>query len=410
MSQEHFYRKRCKRLGYALGLSCFLNISLLSFGLYEWQEAGFSYLATSAFYPQKSKVYRQNGKQLATLTKSLRDLEGKSFDELVALLDDETLASDGYKVQDLALSILGFSHHVDIERALSGQVLTKRLFSYTTHSIILYPDLSQTQREDVRRFLQNERYPFTLEGLLAKYKQEQDPLLKETIAATNKYRCIELLLKRGTTCTSDAIFELVANCDYSLVNEFYDEMVKAQDFSGDVRRGFLYKALPHSAELLFKTEPRFCVHTLQDAEAEALLSTLGKNPEANKEYALALLEAPRSKAIWQKAQAVLRTEANPDETRLAILERYGRVKPQPIVAKQAAIKPKPTATPKPLQPPKEIIYTVQAGDTLWHLSKRFGVDIQTLKKYNKLSSDALKPGSKLRIPQQPTKPSQNNKK
>lgn len=47
--------------------------------------------------------------------------------------------------------------------------------------------------------------------------------------------------------------------------------------------------------------------------------------------------------------------------------------------------------------PNYINYTVKQGDTLYSISKKYNIDINTLKKDNALTSDVLKPGSILRI-------------
>jgi LysM repeat protein len=66
--------------------------------------------------------------------------------------------------------------------------------------------------------------------------------------------------------------------------------------------------------------------------------------------------------------------------------------------------PKPVQTTKPLKQTaavakvKTVTYVVKSGDTLWQIAKRYGVDVEVIKKHNKLTNDALKPGSTLLIP------------
>ena len=402
MSQEHFFRKRSRRLGYLLAVSCFLNISLLSFGMYEWKEGGFSFLAISSFRPQKSKLYRQSGKEQPTLTKSLQELRDLDFQALVAILDDSTSVGEGYTRQALALSMLAHKHYFDVGRALGHTVPVRRLFTYISEEIVLYPDLSPTDFAACRQFALQEKWPKTCEGLLVQYKEAQDPLLKETILQTVEYRTVEILLTRGTDISRDAIFDLVLAVEYNKVKNLHQEMVKAQDFSPEVRRGFLVALLPHSAQILFKTDPRFAAHSLSDKEVLALLTALEKNPVYAREYALELLDSPRSKVIWNRAFLFLceSLQLNPQtESRAQLLKRFGRALPQKTVAVAPASTPKkpaPVVQPKPQ--PKVLTHVVQQGDTLWHLSKRYGIDIQKIKQYNKLTSDALKPGTTLKIP------------
>ena len=66
----------------------------------------------------------------------------------------------------------------------------------------------------------------------------------------------------------------------------------------------------------------------------------------------------------------------------------------PVVA---ATKAKPVA---PLPLPGSKTYTVQSGDTLWDISRKFeGLTIEKLKTLNNLSSSKLQPGQKLIVAQ-----------
>lgn len=61
--------------------------------------------------------------------------------------------------------------------------------------------------------------------------------------------------------------------------------------------------------------------------------------------------------------------------------------------------PKPvSAIAKTVELPDNKIYTVQEGDTLWSISKKYdGLTIEQIKKLNNLTSDNLKPGQKLKL-------------
>ena len=77
-------------------------------------------------------------------------------------------------------------------------------------------------------------------------------------------------------------------------------------------------------------------------------------------------------------------------------EATTEVKPtQAPVVKTAMVK-----KPAPVKHLKEkmIIHSVQPGDTLWNISKKYnGISVEDIKKKNKLKSDELKPGQKLVI-------------
>ena len=62
--------------------------------------------------------------------------------------------------------------------------------------------------------------------------------------------------------------------------------------------------------------------------------------------------------------------------------------------KTYAGKPKSKTMPKE----KLIIHSVQPGDTLWNIAMRYdGVTVKQLRKINRLNSNALKVGTKLKV-------------
>ena len=118
-----------------------------------------------------------------------------------------------------------------------------------------------------------------------------------------------------------------------------------------------------------------------------------RRERARRAYPQARLAASADE-VWKAAGATLcrMAQLNPDVyDRKKLLERF---MPKQVVQKKVA---KPVAQ-KPVQKRKEISYTIQKGDSLWSISKKFGVPIERLKKHNKLESDALKPGNSLMIP------------
>lgn len=215
-----------------------------------------------------------------------------------------------------------------------------------------------------------------------------------------------------------------------------------------------------AARLMLKTDESLAVLKLDDSHVIQILQLLDqKTPEAEK-FALSLLTSPRSNAVWKEAAARLYAYAGepmPEKYHHhAALSRFmpahaiiavnnepivpavpkapesknlpqmssgtppgssGPVKGgdsskkpfapiKPPTIKQPVIKPsvvRNAPPPKNLPPAnrgirRERLYIVQQGDSLWKISRRFDVEIETIKAHNKLDSDFLKPGRPLLIP------------
>ena len=87
-----------------------------------------------------------------------------------------------------------------------------------------------------------------------------------------------------------------------------------------------------------------------------------------------------------------------------------RTAAQPTTAPRPTAQPKPTARPRSTPSPRptpgrEFIYVVQAGDTLYSLARRFGVDLQTFTAHNQLADPRkIYVGQRLRIPPAASQP------
>ena len=67
-------------------------------------------------------------------------------------------------------------------------------------------------------------------------------------------------------------------------------------------------------------------------------------------------------------------------------------KPKPAAKKKVVVKPRP----KPVAKPTYV--TVRSGDTLSAISRRTGYSVATIKSYNGLRSDTIRPGQSLKLP------------
>lgn len=70
----------------------------------------------------------------------------------------------------------------------------------------------------------------------------------------------------------------------------------------------------------------------------------------------------------------------------------------PAVYEEEAADTSVISTPPPAPSPAPRIHTVVRGDTLWGLSKQYGVSVSSIKQENSLVNDIVVLGAKLKIP------------
>jgi len=72
--------------------------------------------------------------------------------------------------------------------------------------------------------------------------------------------------------------------------------------------------------------------------------------------------------------------------------------PPPPIQPPSPPPAEPTPQPTP-QPASTVSHTVKSGDTLWGLSRQYNTSVQAIKDANSLTSDVIRIGQTLRIPQ-----------
>ncbi|GAB3877803.1 hypothetical protein GCM10028824_38530 [Hymenobacter segetis] len=97
-----------------------------------------------------------------------------------------------------------------------------------------------------------------------------------------------------------------------------------------------------------------------------------------------------SEAVVPGQRLVFRAPANEEETRETPRKAAKPAASSIAATKQAKLENR-------LETPK--VHLVQPGDTLFNISRRFGVSVQTLRELNHLASDEVKLGQKLLVPQ-----------
>lgn len=328
--------------------------------------------------------------------------------------------------------------------------------------LIMYPGLTQAQFDSIITFAKTEQWPLTSEGLfvLLQKQKDLDSSLVEAFMLTPEFLAIEVLFHRiDFPIKKQKLLEVILEGDWPTFKQFINQQKQLNDVSAARRQKFLLDHIKQrsqsAAYLLLELDEEFATKRLDDAQVITLLQLLPKKTQQSERFAHTMLVSPRSTSVWQQASLRLYEYAGEpipeDWNYQTSLQRFAPdrlaadqpAKPvaAPVVSVPAPIaKPAVTLTQKTIEkaktnppPPKPVakiaipasppkpqslvavsspkkeaikrkapapyrLYIVQEGDSLWKISKRFGVDMEVLKKKNQLQSNAIKPGTMLKIP------------
>lgn len=456
MSAENEQMQQIRRITQALIFSGSLNIILLAlFFYFQIKET-----PPQPYYELKPVTNQDRQIPLAmdqSNAEIVRNFKRLSFEQLILKLSNSQLVENGYAQRDLALGALIKFYHFDFGRALRGleQPLQERAIPFGVDKegqplqIVLYPGLSDSHFQDIIHFANAERWPVTGEGLfqlLQKQPNEVDLSLADAFYMTPEFLAIETLFKRSDIeVTKSDLLAVITQGDWKMLSNFVERQRQSQDLTPAHRQRLLLDYLANgsksAAYLILKTDPIFALKKLDDANVLVILNLLNeKTPEAE-QFVLAMLTSPRSDRVWQTAatrmyeyvsepipeknlhHAALRrfvtkeslisnTEEPILQKKLKVrnVENEIKVRPersQPKLLRSRIVPPtpKPITIKNPSKPIKEttqhqhiIPYIVKDGDSLWKIAKHFNVSVEKLKAYNHLQSNALKPGSILKIP------------
>lgn len=446
---DNLLLKRIKSLITALAISGTLNIGLTAFIVY-WM---LNEAPPKPYCEHKPAINESQGIFVLdhTNSRAIRYLRTLSFDQLLQRLSSSQLIENGYCERDLALACLVAFHDFDLHRALPGSpALQQRTLVYGRNikgqpvKITAFSGLSDKQFETIINFCKAERWPKTPKGLFVQLQKQYslggiypayDEFAIDAFALTSEYIAIEKLFQRADVhLDRDSLLQLILEGDWELLSSFHDQQRASQDLSKERRQRllveYLDKGSKSAAFFLLKVEPHFAVKKLDDEHILKMLKLLDQKCSETEKFALSLLINPRSDAVWKQAAARLYNFAGedcPDKcSPQAVLLRFAPQTTKKLLgnhsvkASQTMQRESPsplavtTLPPAPIQPPmfvpkaktsdvkapikKERLYTVQEGDNLWKIARRFNIDINSLRKHNKLTSDTLKPGAAIRIP------------
>lgn len=313
----------------------------------------------------------------------IRELLKSSYHELLGQLGNHLIVEEGLTRSDLALAILVKHHHFHIAKALGEAIYPSQyncLIDGVDCNLNVYSGLKKAEWDAITTFTKTEKWPLTSQGLfnLLKKGGQQDASLEEAFLVTPEFYSITTLFSRtGLNLDKKIILKLLLDGEWSNIGNFYSAFEQTPSINLDMRRAFLlqYLKIPSriAARILVETDREFLVKKLDDQDIMLLLDQLLSLTPSYEKLLTDLLISPRAEPLKQLAMTKIQSFKIP----LPIL--------RPPVTGQKLL-------------PKETIYIVQEGDSLWKIAKKFQITIDHLMDINDLDHEKLKPGQELRIP------------
>jgi len=354
-------------LGLLVSLIC--NIVLACFAVYSSRQLGQKIMDRSVFCPSPVSVVTFSH----SLTEQISLMKKRPCQELISELRNQTICADGYRVCDVALALLVQDHFFDLARVYVP--VETRLFS----NIYFFPAIAPVDFARIISFAETERFPYTAEGLFVALQRDPDnEQLQGAFTRTAEYLLIDTLLHRTFASTRSLdqknILALLLSGNWQLIATFVQEQRSAQDLSQEKRVYFIasYISLGSklAAQLLATQERDLAISLLDDVTLQKVLVLLEDTKE-RQQIAKILLQRPRSEALLATCRMCI-ADASTDKIDIVTSPIKNKV----------------------------IVYSVQEGDSLWKISRKFHVDMDRIREKNHLTSDSLKPGLELVIPLQ----------
>lgn len=403
------WAKKGRFLTQALIFSGALNIGLLTSFFYliaREKKESVAFELQPVSEPQRQLTNAETIAQFATM----------SYAELIDQLGNPEPIEAGYKKRDLALASLAAFHFINLDKALHGSPLQKRILSYQRKDgpeqvdIMVYPGLSEDQFQGIAQFIKTEKFPLTTKGLFFELKQSKmprEPSLLEAFYLTPEFTTLMTLFNRaGVPLPSEYVVEVIAQGDWSLLEQFTQEQKLSQDLSPIRLKNLLSSYIRCrsvlAAKILLEWDRDFILKKLEDPDLMAFLDLFSTKTGALETFLKEIITSPRSDAVWKKAAEKLYAFAElpcPDPyDHLVTLQTFAKDR-LPLLSKPATQEPVAAAMPPPAILVKgKRTHVVQSGENLWKIARKYKVSIDALKKANHLETDKLRPGKELVIP------------
>jgi hypothetical protein len=425
-SFEQYWMQRARFLTQALIISGTLNIGLIATFIYFTLKEKQSVVSFEAKIPKDPHNHQFTNEQI------LRTYSQASFQDLLLRLENKDLVEEGYLKRDLALACLVAFHHFNLEKALGGALLQKRLIAFRNPQgdemieLMAFPGLIDDHFQAVLSYAKTEKWPYTTKGLFFEIKRNRlpyDASLLETFYLTSEFHTLYALLnKNNLNIEKTQLLALLMEGSWEKFKGFTDRVRLTQSYTIETCRDFLVTYLFdfHSkiaADCLFKQEIEYVVKRFDDQQLLTFLDLNAEKKQELEKLAKELLLSPRSDLVRQRAASILYSlshEMMPQPyDYLTVLKRFcPEMVPQPVLKAQEALAQSKDAvkviatTVASKENPSVVvektkgkrIHKVQDGESLWKISRKYNVSIEAIMKVNHLDSDRLRPGKELQIP------------
>ena len=334
-----------------------------------------------------------NGEVLASYFK-------KNFTELARALKDKTILQDGYTKRDLALACLVNYHYLNLDKAISGKQIQRRKLTFIHQEggegfhVEVFPGLDDLDFTMVEKFVKEEKWPLSAEGLFIELKKEREPSLEAAFLATPEFYLLYTSLKRlDEHLSKERVLQFLLIGGWEGIQNWITKLREGCDPLEAMREGlqeYVRKGCSDAATLWITLDSEFIQRKLSDLELHRLMQQVKENGLATNIFLKQVLCSVRSDEVRKEAA-------------LKLYAFVGLIPPDPYDHEQAlkAFLPSMFAkkiAPVSYAPPVVKKHKVTEGDSLWKISRQYKVSIETLRETNGLKSDQLKPGQELVIP------------
>lgn len=357
----------------------------------------------------------------------LNQMSQWDYARLTVELSNQEIVEDGYSRAALALAMLVANFDFDVQRSLGEKALQKRTLKDAKGGVgyELIAGLDGSDFEQIQLFARQEKWPITAQGLHRLIKQgsslggsfphcSEGHLLADAFMASDAFASLERLFPKDIPKSELMTIARCLEWDQLARTMSATSSPPIERYRALQRRQLLMSAVDQgcktAAYLLILCDYDFSLRHTTDEDLAQLLCLLDTYTAEAMNIALSVLKSPRENAIRElaakKAGGFLNIPLPTKEDQWRLLARALLGKPSDsscelspeVLQARPDIKKMTTEHIHFNQTGEsERTHVVQRGDTLWKLSKRYGLTVQQLMALNALQRDLLRIGQILQI-------------